>query len=61
MGIKLAPVGCGPFGSVFAPLFTDHPLADSVILCGAEAEKVERRRDHQDRRLRQEEGVIRYE
>lgn len=42
MGIKLALVGLGAFGSGFAPLFTSHPLVDSVILCDAEAEKVEK-------------------
>ena len=42
MGIKLGLVGLGSFGSAFAPLFTAHPLVDSVILCDAEAEKVEK-------------------
>ena len=40
MGIKLALVGLGSFGSAFAPLFAAHPLVDSVILCDAEADKV---------------------
>ena len=42
MGIKLGLVGLGAFGSGFAPLFTSHPLVDSVILCDAEADKVEK-------------------
>lgn len=42
MGIKLGLVGLGSFGSVFAPLFTAHPLVDSVILCDAEGDKVEK-------------------
>ena len=42
MGIKLGLVGLGAFGSVFAQLFASHPLVDSVILCDAEADKVEK-------------------
>ena len=42
MGIKLGLVGLGAFGSAFAPLFASHPLVDSVILCDAEADKVEK-------------------
>ncbi len=34
MGIKLGLVGLGAFGSGFVPLFANHPLVDSVILCG---------------------------
>ena len=42
MGIKLGLVGLGAFGSAFTPLFASHPLVDSVILCDAEADKVEK-------------------
>ncbi len=42
MGIKLGLVGLGSFGSAFAPLFASHPLVDSVILCDAEADKIEK-------------------
>ena len=41
MGIKLGLVGLGAFGSGFVPLFANHPLVDSVILCDAEVDKVE--------------------
>ena len=42
MGIKLGLVGLGSFGTVFAPLFASHPLVDSVILCDAEADRIEK-------------------
>ncbi len=40
MGIKLGLVGLGSFGRAFAPLFTNHPLVDSVALCDLEEERI---------------------
>lgn len=40
MGIKLGLVGLGSFGTAFAPLFTAHPLVDSVVLCDAEGSRI---------------------
>ena len=40
MGIKLGLVGLGSFGRAFAPLFTAHPLVDSVVLCDAEGSRI---------------------
>ncbi|MBQ7207075.1 MAG: Gfo/Idh/MocA family oxidoreductase [Lentisphaeria bacterium] len=42
MGIKLGLVGLGTFGSAFAPLFASHPLVDSIVLCDAEADRIEK-------------------
>ncbi len=42
MGIRLGLVGLGSFGSAFAPLFSAHPLVDGVVLCDAEASKLEK-------------------
>ena len=46
MGIKLGLAGLGAFGSVFAPLFSSHPLVDAIYLCDAEAEKVNQNAAH---------------
>ncbi|MGI5868011.1 MAG: Gfo/Idh/MocA family oxidoreductase [Kiritimatiellia bacterium] len=58
MGISIGLVGLGSFGSVFAPLFKQHPLVDRVGLCDREptllkkfadnpfyADKLDRERD----------------
>lgn len=40
MGIKLGLLGLGSFGRCFAPLFANHPLVDSVVLCDAVEERI---------------------
>ena len=42
MGISLALVGLGSFGSAFARLFNNHPLVDRVGLCDRESKRVTR-------------------
>ena len=42
MGISIALVGLGSFGSVFAELFKSHPLVDRVGLCDREPDRVAR-------------------
>ena len=42
MGIKLGLLGLGSFGGCFAPLFANHPLVDSVVLCDAVQDRIDR-------------------
>jgi len=42
MGIKLGLVGLGSFGTCFAPIFAAHPLVDSVVLCDAEPDRIQK-------------------
>ena len=42
MGIKLGLVGLGSFGTGFAPIFAAHPLVDSVVLCDAEPDRIQK-------------------
>jgi len=42
MGVRIGLVGLGSFGSVFAPLFANHPLVSEVLLCDTEPERITR-------------------
>jgi len=42
MGISIGLVGLGSFGSVFAPLFKNHPLVSRIGICDREPAVVER-------------------